>query len=372
MHGKRQILFVAALLLCLGSTVCGQLISGQPTVAQTQFYYTHWKLESGGRTVKVNQTLVPLSGLVPLKENLEIRFFAASEANSLKRTEGDLSASGLTDVTAQVNHSFADAHLLLSCGLNLPTGKRELKLREEWPILGYLSQDYLDFPMRKFGEGFGLNLLLGGATMVGSIRCGLGVSYEYTGSYTPYDKVADYNPGDRFSLNAGGDYRNGGLTLSGSILFGLSGTDKIDDHKVFKQSPQTSLSVGGGYESRKGAFSAGLQYVIRGRNSEYDPDKESLLQQLRLYGNEFRGTAQFLWRLSDRWSLTPNVGLRHIGENESHLGSANLYGLGTGVGVKLSKTFNLDTGFKYYTGNADGGSIDLSGYQLSVGIGAAW
>ena len=373
MYSKRQILSVAGLLLCLSPTAHCQLISNQPSAAQMQFYYTNWELDFGSKSSTINQTLVPLSGLLPLKDNFEIRFFAASESNSLKRTNEDLSASGLTDVTLQVNHSFADSHLLLSGGLNLPTSKQELKLREEWPILWYLSQNYLDFPMRKFGEGFGFNLLLGGATMVGSIRCGLGISYEYTGSYEPYDiLLAYYDPGDRLSVNAGSDYRNGGFTLSGNVLFGISGTDKFDDHRVFKQGPQTSLNFTGGYEGEKCSLSAGLGFLIRGRSAEYDPANDHLFQQLRMYGNEFDADVKLFWRPSDRLSLSPNLGLRHIGDSAMHLGTANLYCVGTDVGVKLSSTFSLDTGFKSYTGNADDDSIELTGYQLSVGIGASW
>ncbi len=359
-------------LVAISSSAFGQLIFGQQNTAQTQFMYTHWKLDIGGQSTTVGQSLVPISGLVPLKENFEIRFFAASEFNSVSRTGTDLSVSGLTDVSLQVNHSFSNDHLLLSGGLNLPTGKRELDVATEWPILGYLAQNYLVFPMREYGEGFGFNLLAGGATMVGSIRCGLGVSYQYTGKYTPYKNAGKYNPGDRFSINGGGDYRSGGFSLSGNVLFGIYGTDKIDDKRVFKQSPQTGLSLSGGYEQEKYAFSAGLGLLLRGRNTEYDPASDSLLSQLRLYGNEFNANASLLWRLSPRWRVSPMLGLKHIAANESNLGTANLYSFGTGIGLKLSNTFDLDTGFKYYTGNADSGAIDLTGYQISAALGASW
>lgn len=374
MFSKRPSIVLPVLLVVLsaGPSAFGQIIFGQPNLGQTQFVYTHWKLESGGNSNTISQLLVPISGFVPLQDNFEARFFIAGESNSLKQPASDLSANGFTNASLQLNHSFSDDHLLLSAGLELPTGKRDLKTATEWKVVEYLSQNYLAFPMRQLGEGFGFNLLVGGATMIGQLRCGLGVSYQYKGTYKPYDGAGDYNPGDFVSINAGADYRSGGFSLSPNVIISIYGTDKLNDKKVFKQSLQTSLSLASGYETEKYALSGSIGYILRGRNTEYDSTGANIAQQLRLYGNEFSADARFLWRVSQRWRLTPELGLRHIGANERFTGSSNLYTLGTDAGLKLGEHLDTQGGIAYYTGNANAGAIDLTGYQLSLSIAATW
>jgi hypothetical protein len=374
MYSKRTLMLLGVILIALGcsASVSGQIIFGQPNLGQTQFVYTHWKVERNGLSNTISQFLVPVSGLVPLQDNFEARFFIASQSNSLKRTTGDISVNGLTDASVQFNHSFKDDHWLLSGGFNLPTGKTQLNPLGEWPVVEYLSQNFLNFPVRQFGQGFGFNILAGGATMVGQFRCGLGVSYRFTGSYKPYKDAGDYNPGDVVSINGGADYRSGGFSLSPNVIVAVYGTDKINSKRVFKQSLQTSLSLNSSYETDKYALSGGIGLLLRGRNTEYDPAADTLLDQLRLYGNEFAANASLLWKVSQRWRLTPTLGLRHIGKNERVMGTSNLYNFGTNAGLKLGEHIDTECGFSYYTGNADAGSIDLTAYQLSLSIAATW
>ncbi|MCP4704770.1 MAG: hypothetical protein GY865_09185, partial [candidate division Zixibacteria bacterium] len=41
-------------------------------------------------------------------------------------------------------------------------------------------------------------------------------------------------------------------------------------------------------------------------------------------------------------------------------------------GKQFSEDLDVNIGFKYYTGSADGGDIDLQGFQLSLGLAAAF
>ena len=62
------------------------------------------------------------------------------------------------------------------------------------------------------------------------------------------------------------------------------------------------------------------------------------------------------------------IDLRLIAANEYELESANVLGIGSDFGRNFTETINLTVGLKYYSGSADGGNIDLSGYQLSAGL----
>ena len=201
---------LAAVVIC-ASTSYGQIVYGQPASAGAQFIYSHWKVD-GLDVAKINQSVVPISGFVPLGENLEGRFFIADASNNLTLESGDNSfpeskstLSGVSDVRLQLSQSLAEDKLLFSLGINLPTGKKELNYGEERSVMDALALNYLSFPIRRLGEGFGLNLLAGFAQASGSLRYGGSVTYNYAGTYTPFENEGDYNPGDMFSVNFGGD-----------------------------------------------------------------------------------------------------------------------------------------------------------------------
>ncbi|HVP07773.1 MAG TPA: hypothetical protein VMS71_08025, partial [Candidatus Acidoferrum sp.] len=65
MYSKKLTLaaMLCVALVGLGSSASGQLIFGQQNTAQTQFMYTHWKLDIAGQSTTVGQSLVPISGL---------------------------------------------------------------------------------------------------------------------------------------------------------------------------------------------------------------------------------------------------------------------------------------------------------------------
>jgi len=361
-----------ALVILLGaSTSYGQIIYGQPVSGDLRMFYSHFKLENDSGSTTISQFMIPVGGFIPLGDNFEGRFYIANAANKLKYADTDYKLNGLSDMRLQVNHSFAEDRLLLSAGVNLPTGKKELTQAEEWLVLDFLSQNYLNFPLRRLGEGLGLNLLVGGATMAGDIRLGGAVEYQYNGSYQPYDSDTldgDYKPGNHFSVNAGADTKRGRMSYSAGIIYTIYSDDKLEDVKIFRQSSQLDLRLSGVYEADRYDISAALRYLIRDRNKSYNPKTGELLQQLKAYGNEFLIGGRFTYRPEKKWFIAPTADLRLVAANENNLGSSSVIGFGADAGRNIGEGINLGLGFKYYTGSADGGDIDISGYQISAGL----
>ena len=357
-----------ALVILLGaSSSYGQIIYGQPVTGDLRMFYSHFKLENDSGSTTISQFLIPVGGFVPLAENLEARFYIANAANKLEYADMDFKLNGLSDMRLQVNHSFSEDRLLLSAGVNLPTGKKELTQAEEWLVMEFLSQNYLNFPLRRLGEGLGFNLLLGGATMAGDIRLGGAVEYQYNGSYQPYD-TGDYKPGNHFSVNAGADTKRGRMSYSAGVIYTIYSDDKFEDFKIFRQSSQLDLRLSGVYEADRYDISAATRYLIRDRNKVYDPESGELLEQLKAYGNEFLIGGRFTYRPEEKWFVAPTADLRLVAANENNLGSSSVIGFGVDAGRNIVENLNLGLGFKYYTGNADGGAVDISGYQISAGL----
>ncbi len=373
----RTKLYILSGLLVMGAVLfhtpaAAQVIYGQPTSGNLDVVYSSWTTEDdGGDETTVSQLMFPVSGFLAVQDNFDITFFAANAACDLDNPVGEYSLNGFSDVYVQGNRSFAGDQLLLSVGLTLPTGKKALDFAEEWQVLQALSYNYFDFPVRHLGEGLGMNAFFGGAAeLAENVRGGAGIRYQYTGSYEPYEDYEDYNPGDIVSLNAGVDWERGPLLIAADAVWTTFFTDKLDDVKTFRQSNQFDVRVAGSYAGENTSFSGSVRYVIRGDNKLYDSTGVEL-EPYRLYGDEFSMRAALGWALGDLWTVTPSVDLRLIGGNDVDFDNSTIYGGGGSVSYRLRHNVNAVGGFKLYTGSADGGDLDVSGYQLTFGLTAS-
>lgn len=360
---------MAVLSLLMTTSAFGQIVFGQSASGKPQFIYSHWTLtyNATGDEATISQSYIPLSGFVPLRDNLEARVYLASSSNSLTILDADNSLSGFSDVRIQLSQSLSDDRVLLSGGLNLPTGKTKLNFAQEWGVVELLSQDFLEFPQRRLGEGFGFNVMLGGATAMGDIRLGGGVMYRFTGEYQPYDGTGDYNPGDVITINGGADIPKGNMTWSANVVYTMYGDDKQDGTKTFKQSQQLAVGLNGTYANAPYTIGGWLSYVLRGDNTFYTTD-EDVLSELKLYGNEFAAGAALTYKTDSDWYFIPSAKIRMISENDVNIGSASVICFGGAIGKTISESLDASAGFKYFTGSALDDMIDLTGYQLSLAL----
>ncbi len=356
------------LLVFAASQVQSQIVFGQKPSGSPEFVYTHWTLSYGDSLeTTVSQSYVPLGGYIPLKDNLEAQVYVASSSNSVDYAGFDNSISGLSDFRLQVSQSLSNDRILISGGVNLPTGKKKLNFVENWGVMELMSQNFLEFPIRSLGEGFGFNLLVGGATMLGEARIGGGIMYQFKGEYQPYEETGDYDPGDIISINGGGDITKGKMTWAANIVFTTYFADKQEGAKTFKQSQQLALNAVGSYDDTPYNITGHLTYVMRGDNSFYG-ESEALLSQSKLYGNEFSVGADATFKMANGWSAGPSAGLRMIAENDFTVGSTEIFNFGGAVRKEIGEDLSIDGGFRYFTGNVNDNLIDLSGYQFHLGL----
>jgi hypothetical protein len=356
-----------AMLLILAGAASAQIIYGQPTTGGSRIIFTHWSVEDSSGKQTLDQQAFPINAMVPISEGLEARFFVAQASNDLEQTGGDFSVSGLSDLRLQLNQALANDQILLSVGANIPTGKEKLSLIDEWPVMSFISLDYLSLPIKRLGEGPGFNALIGAATTSGQIRYGATVMYQLYGTFNAYDGAGDYNPGDLFSISANADTKMGASMLSASVVYGTYGTDMLDDAKVFKQSSYLELRLGNIYQGNSFTLESNLQYLIRGRNTRYD-SSEVIYDRLKIYGNEFSFFTGMTFTAGENTYLIPSIQLILIGSNEFDFGNSSIFAPGIEVRRGLGENIIAGAGFKLFTGSADGGDIDLSGYQLTASL----
>jgi hypothetical protein len=363
----------AAVIIIIGlaASASGQIVYGQASSGYLRMIYSHWNQKDTYGSTSIDQVTAPLNGFVPLQENTELRFYAAGVSTSATIYDSDYKLSGLTDMRLQLNQSLSDDRFLLSLGLNLPTGKRGLSVADNRPVMELLTQNYMSFPIRRLGEGFGVNLTAGAGLSSGNLCYGGTVSYQINGSYEAYKNEGDYNPGDMFSASVSANIKKDKWGYVADATMMTSSTDKVDGQKVFKQSTEFDLHAGAAYNGELYIFNGDVGYLIRGRNIRYD-STEAVFDQLKIYGNEFYVSGRLAYSLDPSWYVAPLGELRMIAGNEYDFGSSHTIGLGAEIGRSIGNGTGIAAGFKYNTGSADGGNIDLSGVQLSLGLTAAF
>ena len=345
-----------------------QIIYGQPSSANTGLYFTHWKMKGLDTEATIDQWMLPINGFVPLGENLEGRFFVAAAKNTLTEPGAEHTLNGLTDMRLQVNHSFSRDRYLLSLGLNLPTGKTGLNLDSEWLVMNVLTQNFLSFPIRRLGEGFGVNLLAGAATEWGEKKVGVSATYDYAGAYEAYEGEGSYDPGNSLLLNAGiqGD-TDASVGWRGDLTYQTYADDQLEGKKVYSQGDSFGIHAGTILQRDGMQAAVDARYLIRGRNAVFD-STESLASRLKVYGNEFALGGKVTWVKESGLHYGPLAELRFIAGNEYGFGKSRILGLGLVAGHPLSRRLELNGGLKLYTGSTDDGDIDLSGYQFYLSL----
>lgn len=362
-------LLIASLLIS-GDTLA-QVVYGQPLNGGGRIYFTHWTLEDSTGKEEIDQLAIPVSGMIPIRDNFEARFYIANVSNDLNQSDNEYSVSGFGDLRIQATHSFLEDQVVLSAGINVPSGKTKLSLTEEWPIMETLSQNFLRFPVRRLGEGPGFNLLLGGAKAVGDYRLGATLMYHLYGKYKAYENGGDYNPGDMFGITANIDRRfeNGAVGIS--AIYSIYGTDKLNDQKIFEQADQLDLRLNGIVKMGSVDLNGTIQFLTRGSNTRFD-SLEAIFDQLKFYGNEFNLYTGATIPVMAKLDLMPLLEMKFIGKNDYDFGKSNLLGFGADAAYNLSEGLNAMIGYRFFTGKADDDAIDLSGYQLTAGVAAAF
>ncbi len=372
MDNKRLISVFVTLCLLLPAASIGQIVYDQPGSGDIRLIYSFWKLEdTQGETAEISQFAIPVGGFIPVRDNFEVRFAIGNAFNNYEYSNQENDLSGLGDLRIMASHSFMNDQILTSLGVNVPTGKKELDTLSEQPIIQALSRNYLSFPIRRMGEGLGLNFMVGGATIVGESRLGAAVTYQYNGEYTPYKGTGDYKPGDyiSFSGSLGGTFDELGYGLN--LIYTTYMTDKVNEEKIYKQAPQFNIRLNGTYEDFPYITNVGVQVLLRGNSETYDTTG-TVVNDLKQYGNEVHIFGIVEYHASGNWVFAPSLEIRNIGEPENDYGASSLFGFGLGVTKEIIPSVGLDFNFKYFTGSTDDDRIDLTGLQLSTGLVAAF
>src|SRR5256714_10495095 len=123
----------------------------------------------------VNETIseftTPIFVVIPITSTLTFDVGTAFASASVKRngagTEQKSTISGLTDTQIRANLSFGSDFVVVTAGVNIPTGK-ETATQEELLAAFRIGNDFLAFPISNMGTGFGATGAIAIAPPIGS------------------------------------------------------------------------------------------------------------------------------------------------------------------------------------------------------------
>ena len=159
----------------------------------------------------VSHVSIPLSLTLRLNR-VTVDVGGAHTSGRVELEDGrSLTLAGLTDIRVRGVAEIVQDRLLLTAGLNLPTGASRLA-GDQVSALGILGGSSLGFSSLALGNGFGVTAGLVYAFGFGPWGIAIGSSWEARNQYTPLDlhiagvrTPADFDPGDAIRASIGLD-----------------------------------------------------------------------------------------------------------------------------------------------------------------------
>jgi hypothetical protein len=186
---------------------------------------------------KISEFSIPFFVVVPVLPALSVDVgtayaMAHLEHRTLSGTTTTTTTSelnGLTDTQVRANYTFGQDFLVLTAGVNVPTGSATVDATE-LDAATRIGSDFLTFPISGFGSGLALTGGLAVAQPMGSWNVGFGASMRHSSEYEPFRDASGtatkFTPGPEYRARLGADHPFGTGRMSLGVTFSKFGDDK--------------------------------------------------------------------------------------------------------------------------------------------------
>jgi len=181
---------------------------------------------------KISELAIPLFAFMPVTRSLMLDIGTAFASATVTGTSAGQATqskvSGLTDTQIRATANVGSDLVLLTAGVNLPTGRSTVTPAEQ-AAAGLIGNDFLVFPISSMGSGFGGTGGLAVAHPFGDWNLGAGFSVRHSMPFDPYQDATGaklrYTPGDETRARLGVDHPYG----TGRASLGLTYSKFTDD-----------------------------------------------------------------------------------------------------------------------------------------------
>lgn len=365
---RRRMLWSGCLAVLLPTAAVAGVVfpdAREHFVISSQNTYRVWTIEDNetGETRTVRQAASRLSSTFEIQEDLDLVLYTSGGA-SQDRAADTAQLGGLADVKLKGFLHAWRRQLLLSVGVNLPTGRTALS-EEEIRVAQAISPTVLGFRMREYGRGldadFGAAL---GRSLTPTATVGVGANVLVRGKYD-LDEVTEYAPGSEVAVTAGIDWRSPRSVLTFDLVYRAFGTDQQNGQDSYDDGNQLELT--GVYLLRRPRW--GLDLAVKNivkAESELivspSPPTDTRVEN----GLNWWFTVVPRYQPSSIVELVGMVDLVAIDQSQMQATSAWALDLGLGCDVRLTSVAILEARLARLTGGSENDVLDLSGWDTGL------
>lgn len=135
--------------------------------------------------------------------------------------------NGLTDTQLRGNLNLGSDFIVLTGGVNLPTGKSTVDI-DQVTAAGRIGSDFLAFPISNLGTGLAVTGGVAIARPIGEWNIGFGGSMRRSAEYEPFNQpgtTLKFTPGDEYRARVGVDHLAGNGRISLGLTYSAFGDD---------------------------------------------------------------------------------------------------------------------------------------------------
>lgn len=180
---------------------------------------------------KVTEFTVPLFAIVPITPSFGIDVGTAYASTHAEIPGQTSDISGLTDTQVRANYSFGSDFVILTAGVNIPTGQSRVGPAEQ-PAATRIGSDFLAFPITNMGTGFGATGGVAVARPMGDWNVGFGASFRKSAAYDPFQDnngvAFHYQPGNEYRVRLGVDRPVGTGRMTLGVTYSAFGSDQAN------------------------------------------------------------------------------------------------------------------------------------------------
>ncbi|MBI2797358.1 MAG: hypothetical protein HYX65_11720 [Gemmatimonadetes bacterium] len=218
-------LLMAGAALALATSAAAQGGEGTAFRAGPQFVsYT----VSGTTT---SQIALPMVAVVPITSRFLIDIATAFASTTTSSGGASSTIGGLTDTQVRGNYAIRGDNMVLTIGLNVPTGKATID-NTQVVAAQAIGIDFYTYPVPSYGSGLAGTVGLAFAGTAGDWELGAGASMRKATEYTALSAASanlKYTPGDEYRVRVGGQRAVGSGRLALGLIFSAFGTPKTND-----------------------------------------------------------------------------------------------------------------------------------------------
>jgi hypothetical protein len=219
----------AALSVAAAGPLHAQLLGGTGAIVAPHF--TQYTFGSGAGERTVSQMAIPFVVLMPFSERFSMDITTAYATTTLKSGGSTQSTiNGLTDTQIRGNLTMGNQMLVLTFGVNIPTGQYTVDA-DQTDAAGQIGNDFLNYPISSMGNGLAGTGGVAFARALGSWNLGLGASMRKSTEFAAYALAASefrFTPADEYRVSVGLDRPVGDGEIAFGMAYSAYGADAID------------------------------------------------------------------------------------------------------------------------------------------------